>query len=189
MRANLLTLSRAAGAALLAGTAASPKLGQRVAWLALLWGGPSDWLDGPLARLDGATRLGRLLDLEADSWLALWAAAAAWRAGDLPWFGVLPPLMRYLPRLLAGPQLSSRPERLWQRSAAGLQVLSVSLALAPRDELRRIGRALAPFGALAQTASIAVASVDARRRPPRLSAPPVAPAAGDRRAARGPASA
>jgi hypothetical protein len=47
-RANLLTLSRAGSAAVLAGTAASPALARRRAWLALLWGRPSDWLDGPL---------------------------------------------------------------------------------------------------------------------------------------------
>ena len=64
--------------------------------MALLWGGPSDWLDGRLARLDGATSLGALLDIEADSWLSLWAAAAAHRAGDLPALSLLPPVVRPL---------------------------------------------------------------------------------------------
>ena len=69
--------------------------------MALLWGGPSDWLDGRLARLDGATSLGALLDIEADSWLSLWAAAAAYRAGDLPALSLLPPVVRYvIPGLL-----------------------------------------------------------------------------------------
>jgi phosphatidylglycerophosphate synthase len=163
-------------------------VGRRVAWFALLWGGPSDWLDGPLARFDGATRLGALLDLEADSWLSLWAGAAAWRTGELPWFGALPPFMRYL-GLLAHRRLRGRPERFWQRSAAGLQVVSVGLALAPQSDLRRLGRMLAPFGALAQTLSIAVVTIDARWRRPPFSARPVAPAAADRRAAPGRASA
>src|SRR5207237_10516044 len=43
-RANLLTLSRAGSAGLLAGTTAAPRVGRRIAWVALLWGGPSDWL-------------------------------------------------------------------------------------------------------------------------------------------------
>ncbi len=58
--AKLLSLSRAWGAGLLAGTAATPPLGRGTAWLALLWGGPSDWLDGRLARRDGATALGAI---------------------------------------------------------------------------------------------------------------------------------
>src|SRR2546430_7431943 len=41
-RANLLTLSRAGSAGLLAGTTAAPRVGSRIAWMALLWGGPSD---------------------------------------------------------------------------------------------------------------------------------------------------
>ena len=47
-RANLLTLSRAGSAGLLAGRTAAPLVGRRIAWMALLWGGSSDWLDGRL---------------------------------------------------------------------------------------------------------------------------------------------
>src|SRR2546429_9884479 len=63
-RANLLTLSRAGSAGLLAGTTAAPRVGRRIAWMALLWGGPSDWLDGRLTRLGGPTPLSALLDIE-----------------------------------------------------------------------------------------------------------------------------
>src|SRR5438094_293544 len=87
-RANLLTLSRAGSSGLLAGTTAAPRVGRRIAWMALLWGGPSDWLDGRLTRLDGPTSLSALLDIEADSWLSLWAPDAFIRSkGVAPVFG------------------------------------------------------------------------------------------------------
>jgi phosphatidylglycerophosphate synthase len=153
--ANLLSLSRAWGAGLLAGTAATPPLGRGTAWLALLWGGPSDWLDGPLARLDGATALGAILDIEADSWLTLWAAVAAWRLGALPSWSVLSPLLRYLIPGVQAQLKGHRPvDRPWQRTAAGLQTLVLALALVPMCPLNRIGRALAPLGGLAQTAAM-----------------------------------
>src|SRR5438309_6001329 len=77
--ANVVTLSRAGAAAVLA---AAP--GKTVAWAALVAGATlADWLDGPLARRRGATPLGAVLDLEADSWLTLWAAIAAYRCGTL----------------------------------------------------------------------------------------------------------
>src|SRR5256714_11337224 len=83
-RANLLTLSRAGSAGLLAGTTAAPRVGRRIAWMALLWGGPSDWLAGRLARAHGPAPLGAAPAPHADCWLSLWAAAAAHRPGDLP---------------------------------------------------------------------------------------------------------
>ena len=154
-RANLLSLSRAWGAGLLAGTAATPPLGRGTAWLALLWGGPSDWLDGPVARLDGATALGAILDIEADSWLTLWAAVAAWRLGALPSWSVLSPLLRYLIPVVQTQLKGHRPvDRPWQRTAAGLQMLVLALALVPMSPLNRIGRSLAPLGGLAQTAAM-----------------------------------
>lgn len=153
--ANLLSLSRAWGAGLLAGTAATPPLGRGTAWLALLWGGPSDWLDGPLARLDGATALGAILDIEADSWLTLWAAVAAWRLGALPSWSVLPPLLRYLiPGVQTQWKCHPPVDRPWQRTAAGLQTLALALALVPMCPLNRIGRSLAPLSGLAQTAAM-----------------------------------
>jgi phosphatidylglycerophosphate synthase len=164
-RANLLTLSRAGSAAVLAGTAASPGLARRRAWLALLWGGPSDWLDGPLARRDGATELGALLDVEADSWLILWAAMAAWRIGELPWWSAAPPVLRYVIPAVQARGRHHRPlDRPWQRMAAGLQTSALTLALAPARRLNRVGRAIAPMAAIAQLAAMASTIRELRRR-------------------------
>ena len=44
-----------------------------IGWLMPLLG-VTDWLDGSLARRAGPTRLGSVLDIEADSWLTLWSA-------------------------------------------------------------------------------------------------------------------
>ena len=67
-----------------------------VAVLATLCGATlSDWLDGPLARHYGPTRLGAVLDIEADSWLTMWAAAAAVAWGELPHWCLLAPLLHY----------------------------------------------------------------------------------------------
>ena len=191
-RANVLTLSRAGSAGLLAGTTAAPRVGRRIAWMALLWGGCSDWLDGRFARLDGATPLGALLDIEADSWLSLWAAAAAYRAGDLPPVSLLPPVIRYvIPVLLARSRCARPAERGWQRAAAGLQATAVALTLAPLSRLHRVGRMMAPVGATAQMASIAVTIRNTLRaaRAAVVSSTEEAPIGEDRRAARDRASA
>jgi hypothetical protein len=68
---NLVTFSRGLAAALLCGTAFSGR-GLGAAWPMLMAGcTAADWMDGPLARRLGPTRLGTLLDVEADSWLTL----------------------------------------------------------------------------------------------------------------------
>ena len=78
---NVLTLGRAGAAAMLCGTAFSGR-GRKAALWALLAGCTAfDWLDGPLARRLGTSRLGVVLDIEADSWLTLWGAAAATAKG------------------------------------------------------------------------------------------------------------
>ncbi|HEY7850015.1 MAG TPA: hypothetical protein VIC27_08120, partial [Ktedonobacterales bacterium] len=41
------------------------------------------------------------LDIESDSWLTLWSAAAAILLGGLPWIVLLPPVVRYIHPLLA----------------------------------------------------------------------------------------
>lgn len=88
--ADALTIGRGLCGAFLAGLLAAglrDRAGRagRYAFLATLMGTTaSDWLDGPLARHWGPTRLGAALDIEADSWLTLWAAAAAVRWGGLP---------------------------------------------------------------------------------------------------------
>ncbi|HEX6800804.1 MAG TPA: CDP-alcohol phosphatidyltransferase family protein [Ktedonobacterales bacterium] len=105
--ADVLTLVRAAVAALLAGLVVSgirDRMGL-AGWLAfgaaLLAATALDWLDGPLARRLGPTKLGAVLDIEADSWLTLWCAAATVAWGGLPWIVLLPPLAHYLHPALA----------------------------------------------------------------------------------------
>ena len=84
--ADFLTLARAAiGATLvalvLAGFAQRLSLTGTLAWVTALLGVTAlDWLDGPLARWVGPTQLGRVLDIEADSWLTLCCAAGCRRA-------------------------------------------------------------------------------------------------------------
>ncbi|HEX5502557.1 MAG TPA: CDP-alcohol phosphatidyltransferase family protein [Thermomicrobiales bacterium] len=137
--ADLLTLGRAGCAAVLAGLVAAgvrDRAGPagRLGWLAALAGATvSDWLDGPLARRAGATRLGGVLDLEADSWLTLWSAVAAARWGDLPGWCLASPLLRYgraLRDLAAGrPPARGRPG--WNRATGVAQMALFLAALAP----------------------------------------------------------
>ena len=124
---NLLTLSRAGAAAMACGTAFSGA-GRRTTLAALLLGCTlCDWLDGPLARRRGPTALGAALDLEADSWLTLWGAAAAFRLGGLPGACLLPPALRY--PLVAG---IAGPQRPWQRAAGVAQMAVIAWGLAGR---------------------------------------------------------
>jgi phosphatidylglycerophosphate synthase len=110
---------------MLCGTALSGR-GRRVGLVALLLGCTAcDWLDGPLARRQGATRLGAVLDLEADSWLTLWAAAAAYRLDRLPGPNLLPPTLRYL----VAPGAAETPLRPWQRAAGVAQMVVIAGAL------------------------------------------------------------
>lgn len=151
--ANLLTLCRAAAAALLGATAFSGR-GAGVAWAGLLLGcTASDWLDGPLARrTGGGGPLGAVLDLEADSWLTLWAAVAATRLGRLPPPALVAPAARY-PLLLM--RIESRPIRGWQRAAGVVQMAVLIAALAPWPALGRPARAAAPVAGFAQLAALA----------------------------------
>ncbi|HEU5441541.1 MAG TPA: hypothetical protein VFU88_19815, partial [Ktedonobacterales bacterium] len=73
------------------------------------------------------------LDIEADSWLTLWCAAAAVAWGGLPWIVLLPPLAHYL-----HPALALRRGRLpagggpWWARATGVAQMALLLgALAP----------------------------------------------------------
>ena len=169
--ADLLTHSRATTGSVLAGLVASGVRDRAGAAGRLAWAGTlvavtaSDWLDGPLARRAGPTRLGRALDIEADSWLTLWSAAAAVAWGDLPRWCLLPPLLRY-----GHPLLDVRDGRLpsgggpwWSRAAGTAQMLLVAAALAP---FRQPGRArlLARLAAPVSAAQGATMLVLLRRR-------------------------
>jgi phosphatidylglycerophosphate synthase len=152
---NLMTLSRGLAASLLCGAAFSDR-GLGAAWPALILGcTAADWLDGPLARRRGPTPLGRLLDLEADSWLTLWAAIAAYRRKRLGGFVLLAPALRYPLGLLG-----AVPARRWQRMAGVAQMVVICASLAPWAPARSLGRSLAPAAAAGQL----LALVSGRRR-------------------------
>jgi phosphatidylglycerophosphate synthase len=137
--ADLLTLGRGMCGAILAGVVASGVRDRAGAagWLGclatLLGATALDWLDGPLARRHGATRLGAVVDIEADSWLTLWAATGAVRWGELPGWCLVPPLLHYLHpirALLAG-DLPAGAGAWWARAAGAAQMALFLAALAP----------------------------------------------------------
>jgi phosphatidylglycerophosphate synthase len=178
--ANVLTLSRVGAAALLCGYAALPRQrrSRTIAWLALLWGATvTDWLDGPVARRARPTRLGAVLDLEADSWLTLWAAVAAWRAGALPAICMAAPTWRYVVRWRRGVAMPMATAA-WQRAAGATQMAVFAGALAPNRRLRSLARAVFPVASIAQLAALAADLVSLAPAPAdaateRLSAPPI----------------
>jgi phosphatidylglycerophosphate synthase len=141
--ADALTLSRGANGAVLAGLVTSgirdrKGVAGRIGWLMALLG-VTDWLDGTLARRAGPTRLGGVLDIEADSWLTLWSAAGAVAWGNLPRWCLLPPLMHYLEPLLALLQgkLPQGGGPWWYRMAGASQMGLLIVALAPFDWTQR----------------------------------------------------
>jgi phosphatidylglycerophosphate synthase len=101
---DALTLSRGLAASIVAASAfAGPRdrrsYAARIAWPLTVSGSTlTDWIDGPLARRRGRgpTRLGRVLDLELDSWLTLAATFAGTRLGTLDALCLLTPSLRYL---------------------------------------------------------------------------------------------
>ena len=139
--ADVLTLCRASTGSVLAGLVASgirDRTGSagRIGWSLILLGATaSDWLDGPLARRVGATRLGSALDIEADSWLTLWSAASAVAWGDLPRLCLLPPVLRFLDPLvdLRRGKLPQGGGPWWSRLTGSGQMVLFLTALAPID--------------------------------------------------------
>jgi phosphatidylglycerophosphate synthase len=141
--ADALTLSRGANGAVLAGLVTSGIRERKgiagwIGWLMPLLG-VTDWLDGSLARLAGPTRLGGVLDIEADSWLTLWSAAGAVAWGELPGWCLLPPIIHYLEPLLALMQgkLPRGGGPWWYRLAGASQMGILIVALAPFDWRQR----------------------------------------------------
>ncbi len=141
--ADALTLSRGANGAVLAGLVTSGIRARKgiagwIGWLMPLLG-VTDWLDGSLARRAGPTRLGGVLDIEADSWLTLWSAAGAVAWGELPGWCLLPPIIHYLEPLLALMQgkLPQGGGPWWYRIAGASQMGFLIVALAPFDWRQR----------------------------------------------------
>jgi phosphatidylglycerophosphate synthase len=139
--ADWLTLARAAVAATLAALVLAGFRDRLsvVGWLAfataLIGATALDWLDGPLARRLGPTKLGGVLDIEADSWLTLWCAAGAVAWGGLPWWVLLAPLSRYLhpARALLRGGLPAGGGPRWSRVTGVAQMALLLGALLPVD--------------------------------------------------------
>jgi phosphatidylglycerophosphate synthase len=160
--ADLLTHGRGAVAAALAGFVALALSGPHAqpilgSWLALgyaLFGATLlDWLDGPLARRAGPTRLGGALDIEVDSWLTLWCAVAAVTLGGLPWWCLLPPLAHYLQPVhaLRHGRLPAGGGPLWGRLSGVAQMallLAALLPVGPAWRVPALSLASVPIGAV-----------------------------------------
>jgi hypothetical protein len=151
--ADLLTLSRSTTAAVLAGVSTSGVRDRTgpAGWLTclstLVVGSLTDWFDGPLARRAGPTRLGGVMDIEADSWLSLWSAVEAVRCAGLPRLCLLPPAMHYIhPILDLWERKLPEGNPLWFSRAPGIaQGALIGLALVPvlRDRHLRVLRRVA----------------------------------------------
>ena len=124
-------------------------------WSAVIAATALDWIDGPLARRLGPTPLGRVLDIEVDSWLTLTTALAAVRLGTLPRASLIPPVLRYL--LASGPAVDHLS---WHRWAGRTQMGVLLVGLSPLA----VPRALAVTAAGAQLIALAhVAWMRSRR--------------------------
>jgi phosphatidylglycerophosphate synthase len=153
---DALTLSRGVAASIVAGAAlAGPRDRTRyaawIAWpLAVCGSTLTDWIDGPLARRRGRgpSRVGRVLDLELDSWLTFATTFAATRLGTLDALCLITPSLRYL--AMASP-ISYEDVHAVGKSdrARNLGITQMTLALA----------SFAPFAGRATTALARIASL------------------------------
>jgi phosphatidylglycerophosphate synthase len=133
---DALTLSRGLGAAMVLGAAVAGTRDRRsyaakLAWpLALSGSTLTDWIDGPLARRRGRgpTKLGRVLDLELDSWLTLATTIAAHRFGRLHPACLATPSLRYLAMLTPIPYEDVHAAGKSER-ARNLGIAQMALAL------------------------------------------------------------
>lgn len=162
--ADLVTYSRATCGAVLVGLLASgvrdrPGAAGRLGYAVSLGGATAlDWLDGPLARRAGSTRLGAGFDIEADSWLTLWCAAAATAWGGLPRWCLLPPLLRYLDPLVAlrARRFPAGGGPWWARLTGAAQMALFLTALTPLPVRwrRPFPATIAGVVSIAQTATL-----------------------------------
>jgi phosphatidylglycerophosphate synthase len=169
---DALTLSRGGVAAMIAGLVSAgvrdrAGLAGWLSWPCFLASVTLfDWIDGPLARRRGPTPLGRVLDIEIDSWLSLVGdfAGAAW--GGLPHQLCWPSLGRYL--LPAASHHYGRYAEAvaigttwWARGAGIAHAAAVVIALAPFGGrfASRFAWALAALAGAAQLGCLAVVLV------------------------------
>jgi phosphatidylglycerophosphate synthase len=153
---DALTLSRGVAASVVVGAAlAGPhdrtRYAARIAWpLALSGSTLTDWVDGPLARRRGRgpTRLGRVLDLELDSWLTLATTFAGTRLGTLHALCLVTPSLRYV--AMASPIPYEDVHTVGKSDRArNLGITQMTLALA----------SFAPFAGRGTTALARIASM------------------------------
>ncbi|HEV2235384.1 MAG TPA: CDP-alcohol phosphatidyltransferase family protein [Ktedonobacterales bacterium] len=174
--ADALTFCRAAAGMALAGIVASgvrdrPGAAGWIGWMVMVVGATAcDWLDGPLARKLGPTRTGGALDIEADSWVTLWSAAAAMAWGGLPWWVLVAPLLRYAHPVLdvLGGGLPTGGGPWWGRVTGAAQMALCFAALAPVQSAARdavVVIATTPVAA-AQCAAMLVMLWQRRAAPP-----------------------
>ena len=153
---DALTLSRGLGASIVAAAAlAGPRdrrsYAAKLAWpLAVTGSTLTDWIDGPLARRRGRgpTRLGRVLDLELDSWLTLATTFAGTRLGTLDAICLITPSLRYLAMASPIPYEDVHAVGKSHR-ARNLGITQMALALA----------SFAPFAGNATTSVARIASL------------------------------
>jgi phosphatidylglycerophosphate synthase len=153
---DALTLSRGLAASIVAASALAGSRDRRsyaatLAWPIALSGSTlTDWIDGPLARRRGRgpTRLGRVLDLELDSWLTLATTFAGTRLGTLDALCLITPSLRYIAMASAIPYEDVHSAGKSDR-ARNLGITQMALALA----------SFAPFAGARTTALARVASL------------------------------
>lgn len=137
--ANVLTLVRVVvgctlAALVLSGAHDRLRAAAVVIWaLVVIAATLGDWLDGPIARREGTTKFGAMLDIESDSWLTLWSAFAAVSLGGVPWICLLAPLIRYLHPLLdlSSGKLPGGGGPWWSRVTGVAQMATLVSGFAP----------------------------------------------------------
>jgi phosphatidylglycerophosphate synthase len=151
---DAITLSRGLAASIVAASALAGSrrsYAAKLAWpLAVIGSTLTDWIDGPLARRRGrgATQLGRVLDLELDSWLTLATTLAGTRLGTLDAPCLITPSLRYL---AMASRISYEDVHAVGKTdrARNLGITQMALALA----------SFAPFAGVTTTAVARVASL------------------------------
>jgi phosphatidylglycerophosphate synthase len=180
---DALTLSRGLGASIVAAAAlAGPRdrrsYAAKLAWpLALCGSTLTDWIDGPLARRRGRgpTRLGRVLDLELDSWLTLATTLAGTRLGTLDAVCLVTPSLRYL--AMASPVSYEDVHAVGKSDRArNLGIAQMTLALASfapfaGDRTTTFARIASALLLPVHVVALAIALPGASRSRPRLPTP------------------